>query len=626
MRKKYVYDIETYPDAFVFVAKEYGSNKRDAWKIYSITDFGFDETSNLKRFIKKDKISLIGYNNYTFDAQVVEKIIRGELTTAGEIYKFAQELIDSDDFPPYRWEDLSAYNLDLYVIGSYNTPARQTSLKWLEFSTRQKQIADLPFDYDVDIKTEVKLKKVIAYCKKDVKATERVAELHEDAIEMRRGLFRKYGKKVFNKSDSQIGEEIMLQEYENHTGISRYDLKKKIVDYDEICVGDVILPTIKFENPIFQEILDEFKNIVLPKDEKTGMITIKEAYKKTIQFESCEVDYGLGGLHGCIPPTVVRSSEDMFIATADVASMYPNIPIGNRFYPAHLGEAFCDIYEGIYQERKKHAKGTALNLAYKLCLNSIYGKSNSKWSALRDPMYTLKTTVNGQLMLTMLAEQLSSIGSPIMLNTDGVEFLIPRKYETEYERICKEWEELTNVELEHDRYEFMAIRDVNNYISRTESGKVKRKGAYMTWEDYQGDWHKAPNFTVIASMASNYFETGVAPEITMQDYTNIYDYMAGFKGKKNFYILEFVPTQTGGIEMIKHTERAIRYYASKEGGALYKFYPDKDNDFHAVPGTSDARMKVLQNVKNDHTDNYPDLDRQYYLDEAYKLINAIQPI
>lgn len=623
-RKKYVYDIEVYPDAFVLVAKEFESNKRDAWKTFCISDFGHDDTTALKRFIKKDKVALIGYNNYAYDAQVVEQIIRGKIKYPKEIYEFSQELINDYDWPPYRWEDLSTYNLDLYVVGSYNTPARQTSLKWLEFSTRQKKIADLPYEFDEVLGSEIKLKKVISYCRKDVRATEDIAIKHEQAIEMRRGLSKKYGNGVFNKSDSQIGEEIMLQEYENQTGINKYELKKRRPEYNKLYVKDAILPTIQFENPIFQEILEDFKSIVIEKNEDSGMLSLNGVYNKEIKFESCEVVYGLGGLHGCIPPTVLRANDTHFIATADVASMYPNIAIGNRFYPVHLGEEFCDIYEGIYKERKKHPKGTALNLGYKLSLNSIYGKSNSFYSPLRDPMYTVKTTINGQLMLTMLAEKLSKIGTPIMLNTDGVEFLIPRSKADEYDEICKQWEQETNVELEHDRYDFMAIRDVNNYIARTEDGKVKRKGAYMTWEDYKGDWHKAPNFTVIGSMASNYFETGIAPEITIKDYTNIFDYMAGFKRKRSFVILEFALNADKGMGLDIHMERTIRYYASMKGGGLYKFYPaKKKGGFTAVPGTTNALVKVAQTVSKDHIENYPDLDKGYYISEAYKLINAI---
>lgn len=90
----------------------------------------------------------------------------------------------------------------------------------------------------------------------------------------------------------------------------------------------------------------------------------------------------------------------------DVASMYPNIAIANRVYPEHLGESFCDSYEDSHNERKKFSKGTPENLAIKLGLNSVYGKSNDKYSPFLDPMYTMKITINGQLSLYVLMEQI----------------------------------------------------------------------------------------------------------------------------------------------------------------------------------------------------------------------------
>jgi hypothetical protein len=55
--------------------------------------------------------------------------------------------------------------------------------------------------------------------------------------------------------------------------------------------------------------------------------------------------------------------------------MYPNsMAIKNRFYPEHLTEKFCDVYDQMFQERKKHKKGSAENAAYKLALNGSYGQ------------------------------------------------------------------------------------------------------------------------------------------------------------------------------------------------------------------------------------------------------------
>ena len=80
----------------------------------------------------------------------------------------------------------------------------------------------------------------------------------------------------------------------------------------------------------------------------------------------------------------------------------------------------------------------------------------------------MRITVNGQLSLLMLYEMLMERipdAAGLLLNTDGVEIRIPRKYKDEYLSICKEWEEITQLNLEHDTYQKIVLGDVNNYIA-----------------------------------------------------------------------------------------------------------------------------------------------------------------
>ena len=43
---------------------------------------------------------------------------------------------------------------------------------------------------------------------------------------------------------------------------------------------------------------------------------------------------------------------------------------------------------------------------YKLILNGVYGKSNENTSFLYDTLYTYKTTIAGQLFISMWAERM----------------------------------------------------------------------------------------------------------------------------------------------------------------------------------------------------------------------------
>lgn len=93
-----------------------------------------------------------------------------------------------------------------------------------------------------------------------------------------------------------------------------------------------------------------------------------------------------------------------------------------------------------------------------------YGLTGDINSFLYDPKMTMQITINGQLLLTMLYEMLSLAipeSKPLMQNTDGLEMMIPESKKDLYFQICKEWENLTQLSLEHDEYSKMIIRDVN---------------------------------------------------------------------------------------------------------------------------------------------------------------------
>lgn len=84
------------------------------------------------------------------------------------------------------------------------------------------------------------------------------------------------------------------------------------------------------------------------------------------------------------------------------------------------------------------------------------------YSWLYDPQYTLSITINGQLLLTMLAEKFMEIEGLqiIQVNTDGITVKIPKLKIAEYNTICKEWQKMSNLQLEFAEYSKMIIFDV----------------------------------------------------------------------------------------------------------------------------------------------------------------------
>ncbi len=91
----------------------------------------------------------------------------------------------------------------------------------------------------------------------------------------------------------------------------------------------------------------------------------------------------------------------------DISSLYPSIAKSLNLYPNHLGAEFTKLYSQFIDKRiaekhkPKNERNNALIEGYKLILNGTYGKSGEETSFLYDPLYTYKTTIAGQLFISM---------------------------------------------------------------------------------------------------------------------------------------------------------------------------------------------------------------------------------
>lgn len=357
------------------------------------------------------------------------------------------------------------------------------------------------------------------------------------------------------------------------------------------------------------------KKARIPKKSYWGCYRI--AATLNVLVNGYRIDFGVGGVHASLSERIVKETKSYMVRDADVSSMYPNIAISNRIYPEHLGEKFCDIYQDMYEQRKSYAKNTAENAMLKLALNGTYGKSNDKFSVFYDPKFTMSITINGQLSLLMLADRLLQIEGLklVQLNTDGLTVAMLRSTEDQYKDICTQWQSDVKLELEFVDYSKMIIRDVNNYIAVYTNGKTKRKGAYQ----YEGlEWHKNQSALVIPMAAEASMITGVdVREFIKQHFEagNIFDFMLRTKvPRSSKLVLEFEDGR------VLEQQRICRYYPCVSGGKLVKLMP-------ALPDSedrSDRRLGIdtAWNVKtcNNMQDFTGDIDFEYYVQEAEKLV------
>lgn len=618
MSDAYVHDIENYPNVFLFGAIhaltetpyifEISHRRDDRQAFYLFTEY-----------LREHRAEEIGYNNLGYDYPVQHSILNNIMyITNADIYKKGDSIINAGDenrFAHMVWEkDWIVPQLDLYKIHHFDNQAKRTSLKTLEFNMRMENIEDLPFTPGTYL-TDSQIDTLRQYLIHDLKATLMFYKHSKKLIDFRRELSAKYGRNFMNHNDTKIGKDYFIMELEK-SGIQCFEpgsRKPRQTHRPSIALNSVIFPYVRFEQPEFNRVLNWLRQQVIT--ETKGVFTDLSADINGFSF-----DFGTGGIHGSIESQTIRSTENYVIIDLDVASFYPNLAISNELYPAHLGKQFCTIYKNVYDMRSSYPKGTPENAMLKLALNGVYGDSNNVYSPFYDPAYTMAITINGQLLLCMLAEELLKIPglSMIQANTDGLTVYVPRVFTGQVEQVRHAWEKLTRLQLEEAIYDVMFIRDVNNYIAVYEGDKkVKRKGAYCHSVDL--GWHQNHSMQVVAKAA----------EAALVHNKDIRDFITSHEDIHDFMLVTKVPRNSKLLWGDKQVQNITRYYVSTDGAPLTKVMPPLAKSLKLNPDAPERRMSVckgwLTTECNDMKRfNRATLNYDFYIKEAEKLVAPLR--
>ena len=97
----------------------------------------------------------------------------------------------------------------------------------------------------------------------------------------------------------------------------------------------------------------------------------------------------------------------------------------------------------------------------KIVINSLYGKLGDENSEICDRLAVLKVTINGQLLIMMLCEELELNGIEVVsANTDGIVVKLYKKDKEKFDKIAEDWKEITKFGADSEEYRCYINRDI----------------------------------------------------------------------------------------------------------------------------------------------------------------------
>ena len=557
----YVWDLETYPNIFLFTGKFAGEKGVFTFEISDRINQRSELMTHLS-YIQNEGAIMVGYNNLGFDYPILHHLLTEPYTfDHRKASRLCQEIIQNQNgygVERIRINERLIPQLDLMKLNHFDNANKRTSLKSLQFAMRAESVEDLP--YDIRDLNDTEKDVLIRYNLHDVLETEQFFYKCKHLIDMRHELLNNgvIGGDVLNYSDVKIGIEYLIRKIGRAKCFSQGSTPKQTVR-QFVMFKDLILSKIHYRTGAFNAVLDWFK------EQRINIASDEERPSLETKLANLDFHFGLGGVHASVSNKYYESTETHVIRDVDVTGMYPSIAVANGFFPEHLGSDFTVAYKQLVKDRSQYPKGTAMNAVLKLASNGVYGNSNNPYSCFYDPKYTFSVTVNGQLQIIQLVEMLHLIPGLeiIQANTDGVTVYMPRAVSYLFDLWCREWEAMTLIKLEEVEYSKMWIRDVNNYLVCKPNGEIKAKGAYWypkSIKDYDGVWNKDFSMMIVQKAIEQVLVFGWKPEHVMLSSSNPFDFMLRYK------------TPSGAEVYIgdKKMSKTVRYYVSLSGQSMKK--------------------------------------------------------
>lgn len=568
-----VYDIEVFKYDWFVIFYDVASNE---WSVFH------NDNQHVRDYVSQPDIVLCGFNSKHYDDYVVRAICCG---ADNALVKQINDFIIVEDRPGWEHWFLRKNRFRFDSFDLMDDTQMGTSLKHIE-AHMGWNIEETEVDFNIDRPlTQEEIESTIHYCKWDVMATAKLLTLRKGYLEAKMNVGRSKGMPdavALSKTNARL-----TADYLDAVATERFDER------------DYRYPDNLDKSLIPSEVLEFFDRL------HDSSIPSKELFnsKLKIDVDGAEAVIGFGGIHHARPNYSERSAGKRVIRNFDVASLYPSLMVYNGFTSRNIPspKRFEEVYHTRLEAKKNGDKHTA-NLL-KLILNTTYGASLATTNPLYDALMGRSVCITGQLYILELAMRYLKVCKTvriIQLNTDGIMISIEEDEMPVIYRINDEWQTSKSLILEEDRIRFVVQKDVNNYVMVFDNGKVKTKGAYVTYGIAgAGAFSINNNHTIVKKAVVEYFVNGTPVEDTIYGSDNILEFQIIAKAGGGYKSVYFVPSDFDDWKKQWKKEnryRTINYRCEW----VWKYPPMKWSDYT-------GRYKEIQKVNRIYASITPNM-------------------
>jgi hypothetical protein len=460
---------------------------------------------------------------------------------------------------------------------------------------------------------------LLHYFYNDVFATDALWVFSAEELRSRLLIEESYGLDCIGLSRSSTASKVIAKLYGEATGLKEIEFVKQRTWHRLIKFYKLINPIVSFRTEKLQNFLIKLKNITINPFEK-------DQFKEEVEFNGKYYTMALGGLHSVDEGKAYYATKDMLIKDADADSYYPYYLVNYALKAAHLASVILTIFGDFLFKRMtfKRDKNKPMAGIYKIFVNAIWGKSGDADSMLKDDMVLYGVTINCQLFLIMLIEDLELANFKVIsANTDGVTALVPADRVAEYDKILNDWSIRTKYNMEVNNYDLYVRTAVNSYVCTINNGDgkvtVKRKGSDFNSTLFKEDLSKGYRHPVVAKAIEEFYVNKTPIKDTLVNHKNILDFCIAQRTGGQFknqliYIKD-------GKKVVEDVPKTIRYYVSRGGGALMKCNKNTGSLIHMLKGQS----AVIYNKARLYEDiSEFNINYNFYISKCNEVISRIE--